>query len=210
MPATQEQKRHYAIQARELNDKVARRYFYLIKDGTPREDAREVVKEAFGIKDRRLDNLLDTRAGQFSPGTVAELEAIATTYIQRLDNSIDFLCRHCDRQLDRLDNLADVDENGEPNWVSIELIEETSKRDFKVRKKKMTVADAIRILGEAKLGYNQKLLDGLKALKADTIINISRGEDISALSAADLETRRKEQVKQREGRIVDAEYTVEQ
>lgn len=210
MPATQEQKKKYAVLAFEENEKGYRRYIRLITDGVPEDEVRANVKESFKWGDRRLDRVLETRAGVFSPKTASELEAKALVYIQRLDNAIGALCRHCDGQLDRLDDLDDMDDSGEPNWISIELIEESSSKDFKVRKKKMTVADARRAMLEAKLSYNQRFGDALKAFKVDTIININRGVDISSMSAEDLEIHRQNLVKAREGRIVDAEYTVEQ
>ena len=202
-----ERKRYFANRNFAENEKGYRRYIAEVTKGVPAEYAREIVKEAFGWTDHRLDGVLETRAGAFSPKTASELEAKALVFIQRVDNNISALCRHCDKQLARLEDMDDIDEDGEPRWTSIELIEETSAKDFKTKRKKMTVADAKRSLLEAKLSYNKQLFDALKALKADTIININRGGELADYSIEELQLMKAEQEKIRAGRVVDAEYT---
>jgi len=204
-----EKKRYFATQNFKENEQAYKKYVRLITDGALEYDAREEIKSIFKWGDRRLDRVLETRAGAFSPKTASELEAKALVYIQRVDNNIGALCRHCDDQLDRLDDLDELAKDGKPNWIEIELIEETSSKDQKIRTKKMTVANAKKELHEAKLGYNQKLFDALKALKVDTIININQGADISGYSTEELDSMRKDQAKTREGRVIDAEYEVE-
>jgi len=201
-----ERKRYFATQNFAENEQGYKKYIRLVAGGANEHDAREEVKSIFKWGDRRLDRVLETKAGAFSPKTASELEAKALVFIQRLDNSIGALCRHCDNQLDRLDDLDELDENGDPNWVSIEMIEESSNKDFKTRTKKMTVAEGKKVLLESKLGYNQKLLDGLKSLKVDTIININQGVDISDYSVDELKIMKERQDQIRKGREIDAEY----
>ncbi len=208
--AVTKRKSYFAAQNHEENEKGYKRYINLVTKGMAESPARELVKDAFGWGDRRLDRVLETRAGLLSPKTASELEAKALVFIQRIDNSIGSLCRHCDNQLDRLDDMDEYDEDGEPNWTSVELIEDVGgPGGGKTRRKKMTIANAKVQLLENKLSYNKQLFDALKALKVDTIININAGDKIGDYSSAELDAMLAEQAKADKGREIDAEFTVE-
>lgn len=186
-----ERKRQFALQNFNENEKGFKRYWNLITKGMPEDTARALVKEAFGWTDRRLDKVLDTRAGVFSPATAAEVEAKAMIYLQRLDLDIQAGRRHCDSQLDVLETAR---MNGD-DWAAIEIIDVAGGRNEGTKTKKTPIVEAERKLLEAKMAYNQKLYDALKALRVDTIININ-AKDISQYTPEELDTLYADAIKQ--------------
>ena len=177
-----EQKRHYALQAKETNEKAVARYMDLLRDGYTEDDARSVVKDAFNVGDTRLDRALTSRAGSFSPSTISELEAKALTHIGRIDLDVGRMRRFYEKQIDdiELEREAGVD------TVTIEIIEQVGGKFEGVKYKKIPIAEAERKLLEALVQSNQPFLDALKAMKVDTIINI-KADNIHSQSTAELE-----------------------
>lgn len=181
MPLTTEEKHQLAIRNQGVNEKAVARYMDLIRSGHEEEDARAIIKESFGVGDRRLDRALTTRAGQFSPSTIAELEAKALTHIGRIDLDVSRLRRFYEAQLDELDRRR---ADGE-DWMDIEIIDQTGGKFAGTKYKKIPLAEAERQLLDALVKSNEHLLNALRALKVDTVINI-KADSIHAVSVEEL------------------------
>jgi len=179
-----ERKRYFARKNFELNEKAYRRYMTEVSGGMPADEARALVKDAFNIGDRRLDNILDSRAGHITPGTAAKMEALMWRYVERTDLDVSALRRHIDQQLESCDK---AEASGEENFT-VKLVEFAGGkkgRSFKIEK--IPIAEAKRVLLEYRAKYNQMLFDALKALRVDTLIQINTGPDISQYTPDELE-----------------------
>lgn len=197
-------KRQYALQAKADNEKAFKKYMLLVTQGKPEYEARDIVKDAFSIGDRRLDRLLDTRAGLMSPGTIAEIEAKVFIYVDRIDRDVKALRRHADDQLERLE----VTKAEGVEWFDVKLVEEAGgKNGTSIKTERVPMVEAEKRLLEAKLKYNQQLFDALKAIKADTVVKFG-DRDISQYSDEDLEKMLKVG-RARHDHEVAAEFTVE-
>ena len=184
MGATAEQRRYYALQHRDTNEKACNKYFDEIRRGTDPEEARELVKQAFDIGDRRLDNILSSRAGQFAPGTVAELEAIATQSLARIDLATRNLVRFYQHQLDELDDLRD----GKETHYEIKLVvEKGGKGGYTEKSERLPLNEAEQRLLKAIIEAEQLPLEAMRKMKVDTVINIRHGADIATMSADELD-----------------------
>lgn len=178
-------KRYFALKNHEDNDKAVKRYFLLVREGKSDEEAREIVKDAFGIGDRRLDNALATRAGQFSPKTVSELEALATRYLAKIDIDTQTLDRFYRSQLDEIDTLRQSDDHD--GFYVVKLVEERGgKHGAREVKEKLPIAEAEQRLLKAIIDNDHQPLEALRKMKADTVINIQQGGGLSSMSDEEL------------------------
>lgn len=175
-------KRHFALANRETNEKAVSRYMDLLKDGYTEDEAREVVKQAFDIGDKRLDRALTSRAGQFAPSTIAELESKFLTHVARVEMDAARLRRFYEGQLDRIDEARSAGEK----WLDIELIEQVGGKFEGTKYKKIPLDEAELKIHKGLAETNQAFESAMKAIKADTQINI-KADHIHSRSTAELE-----------------------
>jgi len=180
--ARYKQRRYFAQSNQTENENGYKRYIAEITKGTDVPTTREIVKDAYKWGDRRLDRVLETRAGAFSPKTASELEARTLVHVQKVRDAIDTLCRYCDDQLDQIDDLKAED----AEWFDVKLIEQTGGKFAGTKIERMPIAQAERALLEARLDYERQFGEMLKAFKVDTIININTA-DISQYTPEELE-----------------------
>ncbi len=192
-----ENKKYFAAQNFKENENAFKRYLSEVTSGIPEDEARAIVMDIFKFTDRRLDRVLETRAGAFSPKTASELEARALIYIQRVDNAIGSCVRHCDEQLEAFEGKSDN------KWVDVELTEQVGGKFDGVKTKRLPVREAKKMLLEAKLSYAKQFGEALKAFKVDTIININEGAKLTDYSFEELEEMRISQKAMRTGKRVE-------
>jgi hypothetical protein len=201
-----ERKRNYALQNHAENEKGFVKYIDLVKSGVPEYEAREKIKGLFHWGDRRLDRVLDTRAGVYSPGMASMLEAKAMVYIQRIDRDIMALRRFYDRQLDDLDVAI---ESGN-EWFDVKEVDVTRAGEvFERKTERIPIAEAEQKILNNRLNTNKILFDALKALKADTVINLNT-DDMSQYSDEQLDIGLRAAKGKLSRKIEDAEFTIEE
>ncbi|MDY0111194.1 MAG: hypothetical protein WC565_09040 [Parcubacteria group bacterium] len=183
-----ERKAYFARVNHEENEKGAKRYFALVGQGVSGEEAREVVKKAFGWGDRRLDNVLTTRASSFGPGTVAELEAIAVTAIRRAEISAAAEIRFYDGQLQELEDAL---ERGERHYEIRYSVGSTEKTGDSWKSERLPIREAQARLLEKISAAALKPVEALKIFKADKIV-VNSGDGLSGRSFAELERMEQE------------------
>lgn len=127
------------------NDAIAKRYNNLLlkKDGEGKplyteEQAKEIVRDAFGLKTlRRINNIIKRSQGSASPGMRAFTEAVMSQRVQQMAEIADEAQEHAFAELEAIEEAeAEGDE-----WIEIEC-EDSDK--YGTKTKKITIAEAKR------------------------------------------------------------------
>lgn len=199
-----ERRRYFALQAQEENEQGARRYFDLVRDGKSEEEARAIVKQAFKWGENRLNNVLTTRAGAFGPGTIAEFEAVATNAIRRSELAAQAELRFYYGQLDDLEKMADDGER----YYEVKYTEgESAKLGSNWKSEKLPIREAQALLLQKISDAVVKPVAALKMFRADTVINLKMGADLSGMSLDELDQIERELKGQKIGKIQKAHFT---